>query len=237
MHTSLNNYTPFTVNDFFQGILNLIYPPFCISCRKLLDSNEKVVCCHCWNKIELTHKGNWKEELTYSNGIDYVFSGWYFDEILQIIIHHLKYSEKRILSEEFGKRLALMFADNFIKMEIDTVISIPLNSVRYRQRGFNQSELIGRSFAHHLNLKLGDGLLKRIRNTTSQTHLSATERINNMSGAFICKNLGITRNIVMIDDVITTGATMSAAAMTLKDAGASLVAVLSAGTPKIEFVL
>ena len=154
LHTSLNNHTPFTVTDFFQGILNLIYPPFCIVCRKFLDSNEKVVCWHCWNKIEFTSLGNWKEELTCSDGIDSVFSGWYFDETLQTIIHHLKYSEKRILSEEIGKRLALMFADDITKMEIDTVISIPLNCVRHRERGFNQSELIGPFIRYSYKLKI-----------------------------------------------------------------------------------
>ena len=145
------------------------------------------------------------------------------------MIYQFKYNQKTYLCKPFSR-----FMENFIQIyrlditQFDIITPIPLFSSRFRERGYNQSQLLAEQIAwkYHIDLSLKN--LIRIRNTAHQTFLTEKERWTNIRGAFRIVNSAefSGKNILIIDDLLTTGATVSDAAGVLKDAGAQTVGVL-----------
>lgn len=146
------------------------------------------------------------------------------------MIHQFKYNQKTYLRKPFAR-----FIENFIQIyrldikQFDIIVPIPLFSSRLRERGYNQSQLLAEQIARKYHIDLSLKNLVRIRNTEHQTVLTKKERWTNIVGAFrIINPVGFFgKNILIIDDLLTTGATASEAAATLKDAGAETVGVLT----------
>ncbi len=118
----------------------------------------------------------------------------------------------------------------------DMVIPVPLHSSRRRERGYNQAELLARVFAGLMRLPIRTNVLVRVRATEAQTHLSATERRRNVSGAFALTSRAVAteireRRILLLDDVTTTGSTLDAAAEPLRASGAASVWGLAFARP------
>lgn len=146
------------------------------------------------------------------------------------MIHQFKYNQKTYLRKPFAR-----FIENFIQIyrldikQFDIIVPIPLFSSRLRERGYNQSQLLAEQISCKYHIALSLNNLIRIRNTEHQTVLSKKERWTNVGGAFrITSSYEFSgKNILIIDDLLTTGATASEAATTLKDAGAEKVGVLT----------
>lgn len=120
-------------------------------------------------------------------------------------------------------------AGRTMTLPADVVVPVPLHAVRYRERGFNQAELLAREVAQRLCLPFGGDVLKRTKATGMQSALSRTERKRNVRGAF-APGRGISGGALLIDDVFSTGFTVSECARVLKAAGADHVLVLTAAT-------
>jgi ComF family protein len=140
--------------------------------------------------------------------------GFYFDKELVDLIHGLKYQSNpayaRILGELLAERLSV---DN-----IDAILAVPLFKTRFRSRGFNQAELIAESMTKSLAIPLIKGAISRVKDTPSQTHLNAKQRRKNLKNAFAVKpdKLVGLKSVALLDDVITTGATMQSLAEQIK---------------------
>jgi ComF family protein len=117
----------------------------------------------------------------------------------------------------------------YSNIEFDWVTSVPLFPTRRRERGFNQSALLGAGLARRLKVPFREGILRRVRPTVSQTGLTASQRAANVGGAFrvglFARPAG--RRILLVDDVMTTGATVDACARVLKKSGAVSVHVIT----------
>ena len=113
--------------------------------------------------------------------------------------------------------------------QFDAIVPIPLSSTRSRERGYNQAQLLARERAKEFSIPMGENHLRRIRHTAPQSLLDEKQRWTNIKGAFTIRKLKNLRhkNILLIDDLLTTGATASEAARVLKDAGAGTVGVLT----------
>jgi ComF family protein len=107
------------------------------------------------------------------------------------------------------------------------IIPIPLHGVKLRERGFNQVETIARILSSHTNIRIEENLLRRVKMTDSQTHLSRSKRISNVKNAFICTRQILKGCYLLVDDVMTTGSTANACAKALLDNGASSIEVLT----------
>ena len=151
---------------------------------------------------------------------DFARSALLFTRTLREIIHHLKYSDRVSLANRLGDILKECLDREPFTGEL--VIPVPLHPSRERSRGFNQAELI----AARLGRPVAARLLRRRKNTPSQTGLSRNERKRNLAGAFEVRG-EIKGTIIIVDDVYTTGATMNEIARTLKRAGAGRVEVLT----------
>jgi ComF family protein len=119
--------------------------------------------------------------------------------------------------------------------EIDIITNVPLNSIKKRERDYNQSEWICKGLAKAWNVPYQNNLIKRIKHTNTQTDLSANERKQNMENAFVSTNSIDSLSIAIIDDVITTGATLSGCAVVLKNCGANNIIGVSCCTPQFGY--
>lgn len=159
------------------------------------------------------------------NGFDRAYSYGSYEGVLRQLIHLFKYSGIHTLSRPLGARLvlALPFGRRF-----DVVVPVPLHWRRRWQRGFNQSELLGNELARRLSVPLSRALTRR-RATGAQAGLSHAARRTNVGGAFGVRDEDAIRDkrVLLVDDVLTTGATAAACARILKRAGARQVALIT----------
>ena len=171
-------------------------------------------------------------------GFDRAFAAGSYYGPLRHAVHQLKYNRREFLGEPLGEFLAnRCIVDGVISPadlgDIDFVAAVPLHASRERGRGFNQARLLARPVAEMRGVPLlAPPDLRRVRKTRPQVGLGEAERRANMeAGAFSASSAVNGKGVLLIDDVLTTGATVSACARALKDAGASpvFVAVLAAG--------
>ena len=126
------------------GLFGLLYPPFCRLCDQKLTTDEIVFFCGaCLNGLEGTNLRNWIEKITFRDWFDEVYSGWFFDEKMQIIIHALKYDEMLVVGDLLGTRLAEMFRVTFHSLQLNVLTAVPLHPVRLRERGYNSEHPVG----------------------------------------------------------------------------------------------
>lgn len=229
----IRNWFPvYPCSVFFKTLLDFVYPPICYICNNRLTDSSEVICSPCWealprvkeNPLEINRPGLGDMYFHQSVAV------WNFDAHFQSIIHLYKYQEYTKLARQIGKKMAevISFAEEF--NDADYLVPVPLHPARKRERGYNQSSLLCEQISKLLGIKVADKFLRRIRHTKTQTHLNAMERAKNVRQAFGLKNTGVfaERKIILVDDVLTTGATMNACARILIEAGASEVLVATA---------
>ncbi len=158
-------------------------------------------------------------------GFDAAFSFGEYDGPLRKLIHLFKYSRMKPLARPLGKLLASALPRD---KKFDLVVPMPLHWTRAWQRGFNQSELLGKIIAKRTGTPLV-AAVRRKRRTPAQAGLTNAQRRTNVAGAFVWnKRFSVKdRHVLLVDDVLTTGATVSACAAVLKRAGAKRVTVLT----------
>jgi ComF family protein len=147
------------------------------------------------------------------------------DKELQHAIHALKYDKKFPVGIFLGKVLAAEIKSSKTNWKFDLIIPIPLHQLKKAERGYNQAYYIAKGVGKIFKVKVSDRIVKRIKYTESQTTMNLNEREENISGAFKVKwNTQVRgKNILLLDDVITTGATISECGKILLEAGASKV--------------
>ena len=216
----------------FWNVLDWIYPPVCASCSE----PGYRLCPECFEKIKFLlgsrcdicggvineHVKRCRNCKKKTPPYDGLVSLAIYDGVMRDCIHALKYDNNQSLGDTFSKWLVPLVHQN--DWGLDMVTPVPLSAKRYRERGYNQSSLIARPLAARLHLKCIPFAVRRIRHTPSQVGLSAEERRLNVIGAFKAEeDLVIGKRILLVDDVMTTGATISSCAKALHDAGASAV--------------
>lgn len=191
--------------------------PACPSCGRPFDSPETLS--HSPHHLCLTCR----QALP---AFDQALSIGYFEGPLREAIHQFKYRPCRAL----GKPLAAWMAGKIRPVsDIDYIMPVPLHTARLRLRGFNQALVIAHELSMAFSLPLSYDNLSRVRSTRPQVELAGEERIKNVAGAFALRRLDELkdRNVLLIDDVFTTGATMNECATVLKNAGVSRVTALT----------
>ena len=222
-----------TLTPLFQGILDLVYPPLCLVCEKKLVATEDQLCDACLEGFKLLGKPHANFSVP---GEVFIHTAWAlfdFDPPFQQLIHHLKYSRRRkpILRvlNYFGREIL----DQLQGQAYDWIVSIPLHPRKRRERGYNQVDGVSEWLAENLHTQLGNQLVVCHKYTQSQTQLNAEERQENVSEAFGVKHETeiVGKRLLLVDDVLTTGATANALANILIATGASRVDLLTLSTP------
>jgi ComF family protein len=146
--------------------------------------------------------------------------------VLKEMIYSFKYQGHRSLADVFGMMLADLFLKEPMLTSIDVLIPVPLSKEKNLSRGYNQSEILAHKMGKLLNLPVNCSLL-RTRCTSSQSKLSKKEREKNIMGAFALNGVISNKKVVLVDDILTTGATVCECTVVLLKGGASSVSVLS----------
>lgn len=214
-------------------MLEYIYPRICFVCKTNPEAGDGLLCAACNDQLEPTQLGDWRADVTCSAGIDAAYSGWFFKGPLMNLIHTLKYSDCAKFGAVYGSKLGRLF-EKEVKSQVDLITAVPLHSLKARERGYNQAEWLARGLSREWGKAVDFQLLKRVRATRTQTLLDASERQSNMRSAFRALKRVDGLRIAVVDDVLTTGSTISECAVVLKAAGASQVIAITCGTPQIE---
>jgi len=214
-----------SISDLRRMLLAFALPDSCLSCGMPLGAGERHVCPACLLRLTLGREpgsvSTGQGKLTVAFALD--FSGPAGD-----LVRALKYGGRLSVASLLA-RLAVPTARRVAVDGTDRVVPVPLHAARLRERGFNQSRAIASLLAEDLGLELADGL-QRIRPTRSQTELSEPEREKNVAGAFGGMGRLAGLRVLLVDDVVTTGATLLAAAQAaLADGAAAVAAVAVAG--------
>jgi ComF family protein len=157
---------------------------------------------------------------------DYARSAAVYDGALRDALHAFKFAGRRALATPLGDLAAEQCAAS-LPDGIDALVPVPLARERERQRGFNQSTLLARRIGRTLDVPTRPGWLGRVRSTRPQSELSAAERRANVRGAFRASARVAGRHVLVVDDILTTGATLDACARALTAAGARRIGVLT----------
>ena len=148
-------------------------------------------------------------------------------------MHALKYDGWRAAADGMAERMARLAWPQDVVDERRALVPVPLSPSRLRERGFNQSELIARALATRWKIPVWTDLLSRERNTETQTRLTPSDRLRNVAGAFDVSSSVSARlrgaHLVLVDDVVTTGATLNACAEMLVQGGARIVSYVTFG--------
>jgi len=214
---------------FFNPLLSLFIPSSCIFCDEELPSGRRGICSRCYDKLPaLSGKllQVLKEEIE-PRYFDHLFIAFEFCKEIQTMVHLLKYSRYLTFAEYFASSIRMRIPESVY----DLVTAVPLNTVRYRERGYNQSALIAKSVANLLSVPFKEDILERTKNTISQTSLKREARKLNVQDAFRIKKSMEGKRILLVDDVITTGSTLNECAKVLKKDNAGLVDIAAVATP------
>lgn len=227
--------------------LEFLLPLACPACDRLLDAGERtIVCGRCLARLALLshpqcarcgHPGTgtpcaWCELLPpYVRAVRSVC--WTHRGAGSAIVHALKYGRWHAAAAAMAARMSRVSWPADVLDERAAVVPVPLAPARERERGFNQSERIGRALAERWRVPVWTDVLERTRATQTQTRLTPAERLANVSGAFRARHQTpkALRNshVVLVDDVVTTAATLNACAAALIAGGARVVSYVTFG--------
>jgi len=147
------------------------------------------------------------------------------------IVHKLKYAGWTALAEPMAEQMARLNFPEDVREERDLLVPVPLARARARERGYNQSELLARHVGRRWGVQVKEALARR-RATETQTRLTPGDRLRNVAGAFesvICREELAGRHVVLVDDVVTTAATLNACAKALHAGGARIISYVTFG--------
>ncbi len=199
-------------------------------------NKERVICTNCRHELPVTNfpfdNDNSVQKVFYGRvKLEYATSLLLFQKKgnVQKLIHQLKYRGQREISEFLGQWMGAILAETGISSGIEAVIPVPLHKKKLKSRGFNQVEDFGKEIALSLNVPYLDNVLLKRSFTTTQTFKARLSRWGNIEETFVLANPDLIQNkhILLVDDIITTGATLEACAGVLKEAGGVKISIAS----------
>lgn len=213
-----------SLHELRQGISHLFYPQLCEGCNKPLVGKEWVLCVGCGMEVPETGYHNIKDNDTALRlagriPFEYATSMAYFtgEGLLQHLLHELKYNNRAEIGTYLGERFGETLSVTDWISTVNVIIPVPLHKSRYAIRPYNQSMLVAEAMGKVLGIPATDSVLKRVRQTESQTRKGRAERADNMEDAFEVVEKGeiVGKHVLIVDDVLTTGSTIEACARAL----------------------
>lgn len=219
-----------------QDFLALIYPRNCVACGNSLFKHEEQLCNYCYAHLPKSnfhkHEKNPVATLFYGRTPLLLASSFYLFQKkggIQKVLHAIKYKHNKDLAVLVGKWYSEDLKTNDIISKADFIIPVPLHSKKFKIRGYNQSEEFARGLSEGLKIPLNTTVLKRKEFTETQTKKSKYERWENVEDVFalIIPETFKNKHVVLVDDVITTGATIEACCQLLQQIEGIKISVLS----------
>ena len=213
------------ISNILKDVTNILLPISCFGCNARLYRGEVILCTSCRHQLPLT-----EYNFNVENAVDRIFYGrinikkansfLFFTDlgIVKNLIHYLKYKNQEEIGQFLGDWHGQILKEEGHLSEIDYVIPVPLHRKKMRSRGYNQVALFAKQIAFHINADYVDDVLIKTANTKTQTKKSRLGRWYENRSLYEIKNSHLleNKNVLLVDDVITTGATMEICANTFK---------------------
>lgn len=232
------------MKKIFLKIIKILFPVTCSVCKINIDYKKRVRICDKCNDLLEKNNGLFckKCALPLKDGGEHCYicrkdkyyykfnimrSAYIYKGIIRDLILKFKYSNRMFLTYDFANEMSSLIKENKCFSNYDYIIPVPINITRKIKRGYNQAELLADNIAGNLNKPVLKNVLYRKKITKPQFKLSKKSRAENIKGSFLIKNNKsiYKKNILLIDDIATTGLTVSECAKVLKEAGAKKVFV------------
>jgi ComF family protein len=207
-----------------SAVINLFFPKTCHACDAILIDNETDICVRCRHELPLTNyhfeRPETVKKIFYGRvDLEAATALFYFHKSGRVkhLLHHLKYKGKEEIGRVFGNWLGAEILESPYFESIDIVIPVPIHSKKLKQRGYNQVALFAQQIAKILNASYVDDVLLKSINTKTQVFQSREARFQSVADSFYTQNLNTidTQHLLLVDDIITTGATVEACALVL----------------------
>lgn len=222
------------LDSLLNGFLNILYPRLCWACGEHVPSKETAICIQCQYRLPKTNFHEDRENPVSQRfwgrtAITFGTSFYYFVKggRVQNLIHYLKYEGKG----EIGVKIGQLYGTELLNAEdykqFDLIVPVPLHPKKLKMRGYNQSDLFAQGLSESMNIPYYPNLLQRTKMTATQTSKSRMERFENVSTAFRLNQGELIKNkhVLLVDDVITTGATLEVCANILLEDKTTKVSV------------
>jgi len=227
---------PAGLKNIFSDFLTLLFPEYCYACERTLARGETIICTHCRLRLPYTnvHLAEPQHNVLAVRffgkvPIQHTLAYLYFNRAgrVQRLLHALKYKGVQEVGITLGNWYGHNLREAGFAEAFDVIVTVPLHPRKQRQRGYNQTDSFAQGLAAALALPWSGQALKRTQYTASQTRKSRPERWANVEQVFQVNKpeLIAEKRILLVDDVITTGATLEACALMLLNAGCRQVSV------------
>ncbi len=227
-----------TFKQYLSAFLELIFPRLCLVCNRHLLKNEIEICNPCCHKLPKTNfvknpKDNLASQLFWGRiNLENVIPIYYLkkEEALQELLYELKYRGNKEIGLELGRKAGQILKQEDLR-SFDFLIPVPLHYKKFLKRGYNQSMVIAKGIHEILPIPINEGILYRKHNTKTQTHKNRYERWKNVEEIFdVRNNFSLAgKSILLIDDVLTTGATIESCAKALSTIPETKISILTIG--------
>lgn len=207
-----------------NSLINLFFPPVCAGCKSFISTNENIICTVCRHELPLTNHHLNPENEAYKKfygriPIEHVSALLYFHKkgMVQELIHNLKYKGHEEIGTVLGEWYASELKDCPIIKNVDRIIPVPLHKKRMRERGYNQVTNFGLALSENFKIPLNDSILMRKVYSKTQSKKNLLGRIEGIETVFDVdfSEEDINKHYLLIDDVLTTGATLEACSKAL----------------------
>ncbi len=224
--------------NYLNNLAHFIFPHHCSGCNTDVLSEEQLLCAKCLYELPETNFANIYNNVVEKNfygrlKVEQATAAFYFtkESLMQHLIHQLKYKSNQAIGVYLGKMLGNQLLQSNRFNEVDIIVPLPLNPKREFKRGYNQAAVICNGITEVFSKPINTTTVIRKVNTETQTHHTRTERWQNMDGVFTVANAQAIKDkhILLVDDIITTGATIEACGKVILDAGAKCLSVAAVG--------
>jgi ComF family protein len=220
-----------SIREIASAFWHLLYPQICSGCGIDLPATDSLLCVKCLHALPATHfecyEGNLVEKRFYGRlAVQHASAQFYFTKgsLMARLVHLVKYKSERDLGIQLGSIMGDMLKRS-ARFHADMLVPLPLHPFRERRRGFNQAELLCHGISKHLQIPIAGKVVARPLHTDTQTHKGRVERWQNIEGKFMLIDPQAVegKHVLLVDDVITTGATLEACgSVLLKAEGCTL---------------
>lgn len=227
-----------TLSHIAGDFLGLFFPRLCLGCGNGLAPSQKNICLSCSNDLAYPdfhlHKENLMSERFWGRiAVENTAALYYFAKgnVAQNLIFSIKYSGHKALGIELGEKHGKILAETAWISDMDGIIPVPLHRQRKRKRGYNQSDLYAEGLSQTTQIPILAKAIKRTENTRTQTKKTRIERFENVSEAFEVDATLLKENghYLLVDDVLTTGATIEACALSLLKSKSIKISIATLG--------